>query len=124
MGDRKRRFWSDVEKRSICLQTLAPRVSVAQVGLRYSMNANLIFKWLRDERYAPAVEDDPGSEFLPVEILPDLAVDLPVVSEGPVISTAPSSGNLRIELAGGHRIVAGDGFDADALGRLLKGWLS
>ena len=124
MTGRKRRFWSDVEKRSICLQATAPGVSVAQVALRYSMNANLIFKWLRDERYAPGVEDDPGSGFLPVEISPDLAVDLPVVSEGPFISTAPSTGSLRIELAGGHRIVAEGDFDADALGRLLKGWLS
>jgi len=88
------------------------------------MNANLIFKWLRDERYASGVEDDPGSEFLPVEVSSDLTVDLPVVSEGPVISTAPSTGSLRIELAGGHRIVAEGGFDADALGRLLRGWLS
>jgi len=124
MRDRKRRFWSDAEKRSICFQALAPGVSVAQVALRYSMNANLIFKWLRDERYAPGVEGDPGSSFLPVEVSSDLTVDLPVVPEGPVISTAPSTVCLRIELAGGHRIVAEGGFDGDALGRLLKGWLS
>ena len=124
MGDRKRRFWSNDEKRSICLQASASGVSVAQVALRYSMNANLIFKWLRDERYAPGVEGDPGSGFLPVEITPDLAFGLPLVPEGPVISPDPSSGSLRIELAGGHRIVAEGGFDADALGWLLKGWLS
>ena len=52
----KRRRWPDDEKRSICLQTTAPGVSVAQVARRYAMNANLIFKWLRDERYAPAVD--------------------------------------------------------------------
>jgi len=124
MGDWKRRFWSVEEKRSICLQASSPGVSVAQVALRYSMNANLIFKWLRDERYAPGDEDDPGSAFLPVEISPDLGVDSPVVPKGPVISPAASTGRLRIELAGGHRLVVEGGFDADALGRLLKGWLS
>jgi len=33
-GRRKKRFWSDDEKRSICLQTAAPGVSVAQVARR------------------------------------------------------------------------------------------
>ncbi|MGC3940960.1 hypothetical protein ACOTTU_24460 [Roseobacter sp. EG26] len=40
----KKRFWSDDEKRSICGQTRAPGVSVAQVVPRYSMNANLFHK--------------------------------------------------------------------------------
>ena len=48
----KKRLWSDDEKRSICDQTLAAGVSVAQVARRYSMNANLIFKWLKDPRFA------------------------------------------------------------------------
>ena len=68
----KRRRWSDDEKRSICEQTLTPGISVAQVARRYSMNANLIFTWLRDARFAPdqnttaATEDT--SDFLPIEI--------------------------------------------------------
>lgn len=32
--DSKKRFWSDDEKRSICLQTEAPGVSVAKVARR------------------------------------------------------------------------------------------
>ena len=70
---RTKRLWTDEEKRSICFQTTAPGVSVAQVARRYAVNANLIFKWLRDPRYAP----DPTSvappaeeaRFLPVEIV-------------------------------------------------------
>ena len=50
---RTKRLWTDEEKRSICLQTTAPDVSVAQVARRYALNANMIFKWLRDARYAP-----------------------------------------------------------------------
>jgi len=53
MARRTKRLWTDEEKRSICLQTTAPGVSVARVAQRYAMNANLIFKWLRDPRYAP-----------------------------------------------------------------------
>mgnify|MGYP001037016821 CR=1 FL=1 len=70
----KKRLWSDDEKRSICEQTLTPGVSVAQVARRYSMNANLIFKWLKDPRFAPAESASAlegaslDSVFLPVEI--------------------------------------------------------
>ncbi|APG47281.1 transposase [Phaeobacter porticola] len=52
----KKRCWSDEEKVSICGQTRAPCVSVAQVARRYSMNTNLIHKWLRDPRFAPEEE--------------------------------------------------------------------
>ena len=70
MARRTKRLWTDEEKRSICLQTTAPGVSVAQVARRYAMNANLIFKWLRDTRYAPGPPGEPeASCFLPVEIV-------------------------------------------------------
>ena len=63
-----KRLWTDEEKLSICLQTTAQEVSVAQVARRYALNANMIFKWLR---YAPGSAqvalDAPV--FLPVEIV-------------------------------------------------------
>jgi len=58
MARRHKRLWTDEEKRSICLQTIVPGVSVAQVAQvaqRYALNANLVFKWLRD---APPAEHD------------------------------------------------------------------
>ena len=66
----KERFWSDDEKRSICFQTKAPGVFVAQMARRYSMNANLIHNWLRDPRFAPEAEYEipEGATFLPIEI--------------------------------------------------------
>jgi len=54
MARRKRRSWSDEEKRSICLQTLTPGVSVSQIARRYVKNDNQIFNWLKDERFAPS----------------------------------------------------------------------
>jgi transposase len=112
----KKRRWPDDEKRSICLQTVAQGVSVAQVARRYAMNANLIFKWLKDERYAPdadAVPEESEPVFLPVEV---------EVATSPVfaLATAPA-GRIEIELSCGHRITAEGGFNADALARLLKG---
>ena len=82
----KKRVWSDDEKRTICAQTLTPGVSVAQVARRYSMNANLIFKWLKDPRFAP-VESRPSPEetlegvFLPVEVAPSV-LEIPTAPAG------------------------------------------
>jgi len=54
---RTKRLWTDEEKRSICFQTIAPGVSVAQVARRYAVNANLIFKvsaaWTPPSRLCP-----------------------------------------------------------------------
>lgn len=71
---------------SICAQTCAPGVSVAQVARRYAMNTNLIHKWLRDPKFAPnpeIVEDEVSGTlcFLPVGV-----VDRPQVKD-----TAPRS---------------------------------
>ncbi len=63
---RQRRFWDDDEKRRIVAQTQVPGVSVSQVARRYDVNANLVFKWLRDPRFCPVDED--VELFLPVEV--------------------------------------------------------
>ena len=110
-----KRLWSDEEKRSICLQTTAPEVSVAQVARRYALNANMIFKWLRDGRYAPgpaqAAADRPC--FLPVEIADRarLEVSRPVKTDG----------QIEVELAGGHRLRISGAYDPEALARLIRG---
>jgi transposase len=80
---RKHRHWSAEEKGSICLQTRAPEVSVAQVARRYALNANLIFKWLKDPRYAPRDTPCDRPDFLPVEISTQASADLvPVIDVG------------------------------------------
>jgi transposase len=102
----KKRFWSDDEKRSICLQTKASGVSVAQVARRYAMNANLIHNWLRDPRFAPEAEDEmtEGAGFLPVEIEGALAVPDPQML--PLAPDAPlSAQRVDITLSDGRRIL-------------------
>jgi transposase len=113
---RTKRLWTDEEKRSICLQTAAPGVSVAQVARRYAVNANLVFKWLRDPRYVPEAASGPGSSeasrFLPVEI---------VAEARPVPAAAVAENRIEIELAGGHRMRISGGYDPEALARLIRG---
>ena len=115
MARRTRRLWTDEEKRSICLQTTAPGISVAQVALRYTVNANLIFKWLRDPKYRPTSGTGPeeaGLRFLPVEIL----------RESPATRSTPVAENhIEIDLAGGHRMRIIGGYDPEALARLIRG---
>ena len=102
----KKRFWSDDEKRSICLQARVPGVSVAQVARRYAMNANLIHNWLRDPRFASEVDDEipEGATFLPIEIDGALAVAGPQMA--PLGLEAPlSAQRVDITLSDGRRIL-------------------
>lgn len=113
---RTKRLWTDEEKRSICFQTAAPGVSVAQVARRYAVNANMAFKWLRDPRYAP--------ESVAVPSLPEEARFLPVeiVAEAKVPAATPAAANhIEIELAGGHRMRITGSYDPEALARLIRG---
>lgn len=121
MARRTKRLWTDEEKRSICLQTTASDVSVAQVARRYAMNSNLIFKWLRDPRYAPELPMEPealeGSCFLPVEVVSQE----PDRSASSVSDAGPVDGRIEIDIAGGHRLRIVGAYDPAALARLIRG---
>ena len=98
----------------IC-QTRPPSVSVAQVVRRHALIANLIFKWLKDGRFAPADAVEATPVFLPVEI------------HGGEVPTARMAspahgahGRVEIVLATAHRLIVEGPFDADALARLLS----
>jgi transposase len=111
---RKRRIWEDDEKRRIVAQTLVPGVSVSRVARRYDVNANLVFKWLRDPRYQPEAAE---TCFLPVEI-----VALPsAVVEPPVIDREVTDARVEIVLSNGHRLSVSGGFDPDLVSRLVRG---
>lgn len=108
----KKRVWSDDEKRTICAQTLTSGVSVAQVARRYSMNANLIFKWLKDPRFAPiessvsTVDAVDESIFLPVEIAaPPLESADPAHGAQDPPCCAISAERVDITLSDGRRIL-------------------
>ena len=118
MARRTKRLWTDEEKRSICLQTTAPGVSVARVAQRYAMNANLIFKWLRDPRYAPEPPAEPDAIcFLPVEIVDQPMYQDSEAAAGPV----PEPGTIEIDISGGHRLRISGAYDPEALTRLIRG---
>ena len=113
MGRKKRRNWSDGEKRMICGQTRVPGISVSQVARRYDVNANLVFTWLREGRFSPDGDTQAQAQFLPVEI-----VETPRRLSGP---EGPSTGTINIEVAGGHRLCVSGAYDPEALAHLIRG---
>ncbi len=121
MARRIKRLWTEEEKRSICFQTTVSDISVAQVARRYAMNANLIFKWLRDPRFAPepevATEESDAACFLPVEIVGQAH------DEGATLAddAGTISGTIEIDIAGGHRLRITGAYDPVALARLIRG---
>lgn len=126
---RIRRRWEDVEKIRIVTQTRVPGVSVSQVARRYDVNANLVFKWLREPRFNPPPEEELNASFLLVEVVASKAViDLPVIDapiiETPVISSGASESQVEIVLPTGHRINVSGAYDPDALCRLVRGLAS
>jgi len=66
---RKRRHWSDAEKRMVCAQTRFAGVLVSQVARRSDVNANQVFNWLKNSCFAARPENNDAARFLPVEII-------------------------------------------------------
>ena len=69
MGRRGRRRWTAEEKRQIVEETTVPGSSVSVVARRYDINANLLFKWKRQDEAGqlggpPATAEAP--EFVPI----------------------------------------------------------
>lgn len=113
-------IWSDEEKLAICRQTRVSGVSVSQVARRYDVNANLVFTWLRDSRFAShdtAAEKAPlgSSAFLPVE-----TVGRPQ-GEELVPAPDPAPGTIEIDVVGGPRLRIVGPYNPEALVRLIRG---
>ena len=113
---RIRRRWEDGEKIRIVAQTRVPGVSVSQVARRYDVNANLVFKWLRDPRFNPPPVEDPAALFLPVEV-----VVAPAIIDQPIPEPEVSKAKIEIVLPTGHRISVSGAYDPDALCHLVRG---
>jgi len=109
MGKRRVRpqFSADF-KRRVVSETYAAGTSASVVARRHDINANLLFRWRDDPRYAFQEQS-----FLPVEISPEVQ-DRKPANEQPLIS------ELGIWMAGDVRLVVKGGFDPTALGRLIR----
>jgi len=105
---------------AICVQTTAPDVSADQVARRYALNTDMIFRWLRDARYAPDIGQDAMDVpvFLPIEI-----VNLHRSKAARLIlpKRALPEGLPEIESSDGHRLGVSGVCDPEVLVRLIRG---
>ena len=107
---RRRRYWSDEEKRRIVAETMMPEASVSEIALKHGVNANLVFTWRRDPRFGGVFEEE---RFLPVTVeVGDDAV--------PVVAEPSASGHMDIQLACGTRLRVDRTVDGRALARVLR----
>lgn len=112
MSRRPRRFWSDEEKRRIVAETRISGVSVSAIARRYRMNANLLFTWLRDPRFAPIEAPAP---LLPVDVIDAGSEEVRDATPG---STAV--GRIEIELPSGARLRCAADIEPTQLVQLLS----
>ena len=96
----------------ICAQTRFVGVSVSQVARRYDVNANQIFNWLKDPRFAVGKEVAAVPRFLPIEIVEPVRHE----AERPVSAES----KIEVALADGHRLSISGAYDPEALARLLR----
>ena len=120
---RRRRRWSEAQKRQIVAETHEPGVSVPMVAQRYNLNANQVFRWRRlfreperaagTGRYVPvvvgAVPEDPEAG----------AGALRPPSEDVAVEGAPATGRIEIVLPGDRRVIVDRSVDGPALARVI-----
>ncbi len=119
---RRRRRWSDAQKRQIVAETHEPGVSVPMVAQRYNLNANQIFRWRRLFREAERAGG--AGRFVPVVVegVPGHEADaaaMPPPSEGVVSEGAPATGRMEIVLPGDRRVIVDRAVDGAALSRVI-----
>ena len=123
---RLRRLWDDEEKIRIVAQTRVPGVSVSQVARRYDVNANLVFRWLRDPRFNRLSVEEPTASFLPVEVVAEPQfLDPPVINApvggAPALEVGATESKIEIVLPTGHCISVSGAYDPEALCCLVRG---
>ena len=108
---RRRRSWTENEKRQIVEESLEPGASIAEVARRHDLNANQLFTWRRQLGIQSSAPDVPTS-ILPVTIEPET----PMPANGGCVTTS----QMEIVLASGDRIIVWSDVEVAALSRVLK----
>ena len=109
---RRHRSWPEALKREIVAASFAPGSSVSVVARHYDVNANQVFSWRKRYREDPPAPSGPlASQLMPVVI----------TAERDGVAAPPSTAVEKIEInvAGKYRVRVGNGFDGQALRRVL-----
>lgn len=113
-GKRRRRLWSEDQKRRIVAEATEPGASVSVVARRHDVNANMVFTWRRElGAGVSGAADAMTTTFVPA-----------VIGTAPVVAATAARSSLasrmEIALGGGIRVIVGADVDAAALARVIK----
>ena len=119
---RRRRRWSEAQKRQIVAETHEPGVSVPMVAQRHNLNANQVFRWRRlfreperaggAGRFVPlVVEGAPSHEAGAAAMSPRADDDVAV--------GVPATGRIEIVLPGDRRVIVDRAINSSALARVI-----
>ena len=122
---RRRRHWSEAEKRRIVAESYEPGASVSRVARRHDVNANQLFTWRR--QLGQQDLGAPASGFVPMVIAEDAGCGSGVTDEKPSAPTAedakaglpPATGRIEIVLDGGRRMIVDRAVDTTVLARIV-----
>jgi transposase len=108
-GRRRNRSWPEALKREIVAASFAPGSSVSIVARQYDVNANQVFSWRK--RYREDSGQPSGPQLIPVIV----RAEQDAVAEPP----AAVLEKIEIDVADKYRVRVGNGFDGQALRRVL-----
>ena len=114
-GRRRRRHWSEAQKRRIVTESYQPGISVSVVARRYDVNANLVFSWRRQYRELARM----AGGFVPVVVSSTEGAEPAKLLPAPRDIEASAAGRIEIALADGSRVTVDRDVDAAALSRVL-----
>lgn len=101
-----RRRWSVEFKRMVVGEASVSGTSTAEVARRYDMNANLLFKWLKDPRYKSA-EANTGFLALELSSSPAAIIDVKSSPDAPLVqpdNPLPDTHQFSIHLPCGTKL--------------------
>jgi len=101
-GRRKvqRRVYTLEEKRRVVVEACAPGVSVAEVGRRHGINANLLFNWCRQHQQGVLEAHTRQVKLLPVQV----TGSVPPVSEPRELARIRDDGRIEIAIGADIRV--------------------
>ena len=123
-GVERRRQWRDEEKLRILAELNQPGVKFSEVARRHDVSRGLLWQWRDAHRRGRLVAET--ADFLPLQIVPDLAVSAPPGGSGPPPCAAPpavedeADERIEIVLPDGTALRVPETIGASALRRLLS----
>jgi transposase len=122
-GVERRRPWRDEEKLRILAELNEPGVKFSEVARRHAVSRGLLWQWRDAQRRGRLVAETPG--FLPLQVVPDLAVSAPPDGSGPPSAAGPPAvedepdERIEIVLPDGTAVRVAEGISAATLRRVL-----